>query len=325
MPKRQVKIKSGFVVSYGLIFVQKYKTIGYFCNLMKYEMNTIAPSELIINSDGSVFHLHIKPDELAQNVILVGDPGRVEMVSSFFDSKEFERSSREFVTVTGTYKGKRVTVLSTGIGTDNIDIVMNELDALANIDFNSRSPKSEHKRLKILRIGTSGSIQPDIPLGSFVLSHISVGCDGLLNWYAGRDRVTIKDMEEAFLNHTGWLPELPPPYFASASPVLINALSDITIKGVTISASGFYAPQGRVLRLPLAMPDMVHKLETFRFNGERITNFEMEGSAIAGLATLLGHDAATVCCIIANRYLHESTPDYKPLIRKLVELSLERI
>ena len=288
-------------------------------------MNTIAPSELIINSDGSVFHLHIKPDELAQNVILVGDPGRVEMVSSFFDSKEFERSSREFVTVTGTYKGKRITVLSTGIGTDNIDIVMNELDALANIDFNTRTPKSEHKRLKILRIGTSGSIQPDIPLGSFVLSHISVGCDGLLNWYAGRERVTIKDMEEAFIMHTGWLPQLPPPYFACASPVLINALSDVTIKGVTISASGFYAPQGRVLRLPLAMPDMVHKLETFRFKGERITNFEMEGSAIAGLATLLGHDAATVCCIIANRYLHESTPDYKPLIRKLVELSLERI
>ncbi len=292
---------------------------------MKYEMNTIAPSELIINSDGSVFHLHIKPDELAQNVILVGDPGRVEMVSSFFDSKEFERSSREFVTVTGTYKGKRVTVLSTGIGTDNIDIVMNELDALANIDFNTRTPKSEHKRLKILRIGTSGSIQPDIPLGSFVLSHISVGCDGLLNWYAGRERVTIKDMEEAFIKHTCWLPQLPLPYFACASPVLINALSDVTIKGVTISASGFYAPQGRVLRLPLAMPDMVHKLETFRFNGERITNFEMEGSAIAGLATLLGHDAATVCCIIANRYLHESTPDYKPLIRNLVELSLERI
>ena len=288
-------------------------------------MNTIASSELIINSDGSVFHLHIKPDELAQNVILVGDPGRVEMVSSFFDSKEFERSSREFVTVTGTYKGKRITVLSTGIGTDNIDIVMNELDALANIDFNTRTPKSEHKRLKILRIGTSGSIQPDIPLGSFVLSHISVGCDGLLNWYAGRERVTIKDMEEAFIMHTGWLPQLPPPYFACASPVLINALSDVTIKGVTISASGFYAPQGRVLRLPLAMPDMVHKLETFRFKGERITNFEMEGSAIAGLATLLGHDAATVCCIIANRYLHESTPDYKPLIRKLVELSLERI
>jgi uridine phosphorylase len=202
---------------------------------------------------------------------------------------------------------------------------MNELDALANIDFNTRTPKSEHKRLKILRIGTSGSIQPDIPLGSFVLSHISVGCDGLLNWYEGRERVSLADMEEAFVKHTGWLQNLPRPYFASASPLLINALSDVTIKGVTISASGFYAPQGRVLRLPLAMPDMIHKLENFRFNGERVTNFEMEGSAIAGLATLLGHDAATVCCIIANRYLHESKPDYKPLIRKLVELSLDRI
>ncbi len=288
-------------------------------------MSIIAPSELIINSDGSVFHLHIKPHELAQNIILVGDPGRVEMVSSFFESREFERKSREFVTVTGSYKGKRITVLSTGIGTDNIDIVMNELDALVNIDFNTRTAKSEHKRLRILRIGTSGSIQPDIPLGAYVLSHISVGCDGLLNWYAGRERVTLKEMEEAFIEHTAWLPQLPPPYFASAAPDLIKALSDITIKGVTISASGFYAPQGRVLRLPLAMPDMLEKLESFRFNGERITNFEMEGSAIAGLATLLGHDAATVCCIIANRYLHESTPDYKPLMHKLVELSLERI
>ncbi len=288
-------------------------------------MNSIAPSELIINSDGSVFHLHIRPEELADTVILVGDPGRVELVESHFDSREFVRSSREFVTITGNYKGKRVTVLSTGIGTDNIDIVVNELDALANIDFETRKPRSEHKRLKLLRIGTSGAIQPDIPLGSFVLSHISIGCDGLLNWYAGRDRVTLTDMESAFVKHTGWLPGLPAPYFAPASKSLIDAMSDFTVKGVTISASGFYAPQGRVLRLPLAMPDMVSKFESFRYNGHRITNFEMEGSAIAGLAALLGHDAATVCCIIANRYLHESQPDYKPYIKKLIEMSLERL
>ncbi|HBG23591.1 MAG: phosphorylase [Bacteroidetes bacterium GWF2_41_61] len=288
-------------------------------------MNAIAPSELIINSDGSVFHLHIKPRELSDTVILVGDPGRVELVSSFFDSKEFTRSSREFVTVTGSYKGKRITVLSTGIGTDNIDIVLNELDALANIDFNTRKPKAEHKRLRILRIGTSGAIQADIPLGSFVLSHISVGCDGLLNWYQGRERVTIKDMEDAFVKHTGWLNTLPSPYFAKAANSIIEAFKDVTIKGVTISASGFYAPQGRVLRLPLAMPDMISKLESFRFNDERITNFEMEGSAIAGLSTLLGHEAATVCCIIANRHLHESQPNYGSYIRELIQLSLDRI
>ncbi|PKP47840.1 MAG: phosphorylase [Bacteroidetes bacterium HGW-Bacteroidetes-11] len=288
-------------------------------------MNSIAPSELIINSDGSVFHLHIKPEELADTVILVGDPGRVELVSSYFDSKEFTRSSREFVTVTGNYKGKRITVLSTGIGTDNIDIVVNELDALANIDFKTRKPKNEHKRLKLLRIGTSGAIQPDIPVGSFILSHISIGCDGLLNWYAGREKVTIAEMEKAFVHHTGWLPELPAPYFASASKLIIDSMSDFTLPGVTISASGFYAPQGRVLRLPLAMPDMVSKFESFRFKDYRITNFEMEGSAIAGLATLLGHEAATVCCIIANRYLHESQPDYKPFVKRLIEMSLERL
>lgn len=288
-------------------------------------MSQIPSSELIINSDGSIFHLHIRPEELADTVILVGDPGRVELVASFFDSREFVRSSREFVTITGSYKGKRLTVLSTGIGTDNIDIVVNELDALANIDFETREPKAEHKSLRLLRIGTSGAIQPDIPLGSFVLSHISVGCDGLLNWYANRDSVSLLDMERAFTEHTNWPDNLPAPYFAKASDYMISLFSDVTVKGVTISASGFYGPQGRVLRLPLAMPDMVHQFETFSYNGDRITNFEMEGSAIAGLSALLGHEAATVCCIIANRHLHESQPDYKPYINKLVQLSLDRL
>jgi uridine phosphorylase len=288
-------------------------------------MNTIAPSELIINSDGSIFHLHLKPDELADTIILVGDPARVELVASFFDTKEIERASREFVTVTGTYKAKRITVLSTGIGTDNIDIVINELDALANIDLITRKPKPEHKRLTIFRIGTSGAIQPEIPIGSYVLSHISVGCDGLLNWYKNRDSVSIPEMEAAFVKHTGWIKQLPAPYFAKASKKIIDVMKDFTIKGVTISASGFYGPQGRVLRLPLAMPDMVSKFETFNFEGNKITNFEMEGSAIAGLSTLLGHEAATVCCIIANRHLHDSKPDYKEDIKKLVELSLNRL
>lgn len=288
-------------------------------------MSQIPSSELIINSDGSVFHLHIKPEELADTIILVGDPGRVELVASHFESIEFTRASREFVTVTGSFKGKRITVLSTGIGTDNIDIVVNELDALANIDFSTREPKKEHKRLRMLRIGTSGAIQPDIPLGSFVLSHISVGCDGLLNWYSSRDSVSQLDMERAFMKHTEWPDNLPHPYFAKASESLISLFEDSTVKGVTISASGFYGPQGRVLRLPLAIPDMLRKFESFRFNGERITNFEMEGSAIAGLSSLLGHDAATVCCIIANRHLHESQPDYKPFVKKLVELALDRL
>jgi len=288
-------------------------------------MSQIPSSELIINSDGSIFHLHIKPEELADTVILVGDPGRVELVASFFDSREFIRSSREFVTVTGSYKGKRITVLSTGIGTDNIDIVINELDALANIDLKTREPKNEHKKLRILRIGTSGAIQPEIPLGSFVFSHISVGCDGLLNWYANRDSISMLDMEHAFTQHVNWPEQLPAPYFAKASQSLISLFEDVTVKGVTISASGFYGPQGRVLRLPLAMPDMVQKFESFSFKGDKITNFEMEGSAIAGLCALLEHDAATVCCIIANRHLHESQPDYKPYVKKLVELSLERL
>jgi len=288
-------------------------------------MKPITPSELILNSDGSVFHLHLKPEELADNVILVGDPGRVEMISSFFETKETVKSSREFNTVTGKYKGKRITVLSTGIGTDNIDIVMNELDALVNIDLKTRVVKDEHKSLNILRIGTSGAIQPDIPLGSFVLSHISVGCDGLLNWYSGRNTVCDLDMEREFVEFTGLINTLPVPYFIHSSDKMINILKDDTIEGVTMSASGFYGPQGRVLRIPLAMPDMLEKFENFRYNGRRITNFEMESSAIAGLSAILGHNATTVCCIIANRHRKESKADYSSDIKRLVELSLNRI
>ena len=285
----------------------------------------IAESELIINPDGSVFHLHLRPEELADTVILVGDPGRVDMVASFLTDIEFRRASREFVSVTGWYEGKRMTVLSTGIGTDNIDIVMNELDALANVDFATREVKPEHRTLTILRIGTTGAIQPDIPLGSYIFSHISVGCDGLLNWYSGRDKVSISDMEGAFVRHVGWDPHLPSPYFAKAGEKLIRAFEDSTVKGVTISAPGFYGPQGRVLRVPLAMKDMLDRFESFRFGEWRITNFEMEGSALAGLAAHLGHVAGTVCCAIANRHLKSSNPDYKPQVRGLVELSLKKL
>ena len=288
-------------------------------------MEKIGASELIINSDGSVFHLHLKPEELADTVILVGDPGRVELVSSFFDTVEVRKASREFVSATGTYKGCRITVLSTGIGCDNLDIVMTELDALVNIDFSSRQVKENLRSLRVLRIGTSGAIQPDIPVGSFVFSHISIGADGLLNWYADRDEVSYKEMEDVFVAHTGWDSRLPAPYFARASQELIDLFADVTVKGVTVSASGFYGPQGRVLRVPLAMPDMMEKFESFRFNDWRVTNFEMEGSALAGLAAKLGHRAGTVCCIIANRYHKGAEPDYKELVKNLVVLALDRL
>ncbi len=285
----------------------------------------IAESELIINADGSAFHIHLRPEELADNVILVGDPGRVDMVSEFLSDIEFRHASREFVSVTGKFNGKRITVLSTGIGTDNIDIVMNELDALANIDFITREVKKEHRTLTVLRIGTCGAIQPDIPIGSYIFSHISVGCDGLLNWYADREKISLMDMEEAFKKHVGWNKYLASPYFVRASQKLIDKFKDVTVKGVTISAGGFYGPQGRVLRLPLAMPDMVSKFESFRYGDYRITNFEMEGSALAGICAHLGHDAGTVCCAIANRYIGSSNPDYKALVRGLVKLCLEKL
>ena len=285
----------------------------------------IAESELIINGDGSVFHLHMRPEQLADNVILVGDPGRVDMVAEFLTDIEFRNSSREFVSTTGRYNGKRFTVLSTGIGCDNIDIVMNELDALANIDFTTREPKAEKRSLNVLRIGTCGAIQKDIPLGSFVFSHVSVGCDGLLNWYADRDKIAMPGIEDAFKEHVHWAKHLPDPYFVMASQKLIDKFADCTVKGMTISASGFYGPQGRVLRMPLAMPDMLDDFESFEYEGRRITNFEMEGSAVAGIARHLGHNAGTVCCVIAKRHIGSSNPDYKPQVRKLVELCLQKL
>ena len=285
----------------------------------------IPESELIINDDGSAFHIHLKPEELADKVILVGDPGRVDLVGEFLEEKEFRHASREFVSITGKYRGSRITVLSTGIGTDNIDIVLTELDSLANVDFKTREVRPDHRRLTILRIGTSGAIQPDIPLGSFIFSEISVGCDGLLNWYADRDKVNIPEMEEAFKKHTHWDSRLSSPYFVKAGQRLIDAFRDCTVKGVTISAQGFYGPQGRVVRLPLAMPDMLETFESFRFGEYRITNFEMESSAVAGLAAHLGHEAGTVCCAIANRYLKDSNTNYKPRVRQLVELALGKM
>ena len=285
----------------------------------------IPESELIINEDGSAFHIHLKPEELADNVILVGDPGRVDMVAEYLTDIEFRHASREFVSVTGRRAGKRITVLSHGIGPDNIDIVMTELDALANVDFTTREVKPEHRSLNILRIGTSGALHADIPLGAFILSHISVGFDGVMNWYGNREKICMEDVEADFKKYMDWNPNLPSPYFVKASDKIIDAFRDVTIKGVTISAPGFYGPQGRVVRLPLAMPDMLEKIESFRFGEYRITNFEMESAPVAGFAAHLGHNACTVCCAIANRYLKSSNPDYKARVRELVELAVERM
>ena len=272
-----------------------------------------------------MFHIHIRPEQLADNVILVGDPGRVEMFRPLLDGIEAEGASREFVWITGSCSGKRFTVLSTGIGTDNIDIVMTELDALANVDFATREVRPEHRALNILRIGTCGAIQPEIPLGAFIFSHISIGCDGLMNWYEGRDSIALLDFEEAFKKHVHWDRHLPDPYFVRASDKLIRKFEDCTVKGMTISASGFYGPQGRVVRQGLAMPDMLEDFESFEFGGYRITNFEMEGSALAGMAAKLGHNAGTVCCAIAHRYLKDANTDYKPRVNELVKLALERL
>lgn len=286
---------------------------------------TIAASELMLNADGSIYHINLRPEELADTVLLVGDPGRVAMISKYMTAIEFTKQSREFVSTTGLYNGHRITALSTGIGTDNIDIVMNELDAVANIDFNTREIKREKRSLTLVRIGTSGALQPEIPLGAYVLSHLSIGCDGLINWYANREGVTEKEIENALVGHVGWDQNLPRPYIVKNSEELIKKFEKSTIKGMTISAPGFFGPQGRVLRLPLAMPDMNAKFESFRAGEYKITNYEMEGSAIAGLAKELGHKAITVCCIIANRYRKEAITDYHPYIDKLIRLVLDTL
>lgn len=289
-------------------------------------MKYFPPSELLINEDGSIFHLHLKLEQLADNVILVGDPGRVATVASYFDSQECSVSNREFKSITGTFKSKRITVVSTGIGTDNIDIVLNELDALANIDLEKRTEKPEFRQLNIVRIGTSGAMQPEIPLGSFLISEKSLGFDGLLSFYAGRDKVCDLDFEEAFKKHVDWNPKLASPYVVDNDKELIERIGkDDMLKGVTISANGFYGPQGRVLRLDLHDSHLNDKIESFRHNGYKITNFEMESSAIAGLSKLMGHKAMTVCCIIANRRIESANTNYQPQIEKLIQLVLDRI
>ncbi|MBR7168883.1 MAG: nucleoside phosphorylase, partial [Alistipes sp.] len=238
-------------------------------------MRTIPPSELIINDDGSIFHLHLLPEQLADIVILVGDPGRVALVADHFDEVECRVQNREFNTVTGSYKGKRMTVLSTGIGIGNIDISVTELDALANVDFATRQEKAVKRQLTLVRLGTSGAIQPDIKVGEFVFSRTSIGFDGLLNYYAGRNEVCDLAIEKAFVEHTGWNPQLPAPYFIDADKELFELFKETTREGITIAANGFYGPQGRWVRLQPADPELNNKIESFRFGERRITNFEM--------------------------------------------------
>jgi len=288
-------------------------------------MNRIGDSELILNADGSIFHLHLKPENLADNVILVGDQGRVEMVSKYFDNIEFEVQNREFKTHTGTYKGARISVLSTGIGTDNIDIVVNELDALVNIDLKTRTPKKEHKTLNLIRIGTSGALQGDIPVDTPVMSVTSIGFDGLLNFYEGNEKLGNEDIKGAFKKHTNWNEKLPDPYFVDASSYLIDKIGEGMLKGITISAPGFYGPQGRILRLNTIDNNLNDKITAFDFEGRKITNYEMESSAIAGLSALLGHNALTICSIIANRIRKEYSQDYKIAVDKLIKTVLDRI
>lgn len=298
-------------------------------------MKYFPESELIINADGSIFHLHLKPEQLADRIILVGDPERVQTVANYFDTIECEVQSREFHTITGTYKGKHITVQSTGIGCDNIDIVITELDALANIDFATRTEKKEHKELTIVRIGTCGGLQPNTPIGTFIASVKSIGFDGLLNYYDGRNKVCDLELEEAFKKHMNWAPLKGAPYVATADYELIDRIAgDDMVRGITIACGGFYGPQGRQIRIPIQDPEQNSKVETFCYSPTpstkqsselKICNFEMESSAIAGLSSLLGHRAMTCCMVIANRYAKQMNTEYKHKIEELIQLVLERI
>lgn len=292
------------------------------------EKKYFAESELIINKDGSVFHLHVRPEQLADKVILVGDPGRVALVASHFEEKEMEVESREFRTVTGTYKGKRITVISTGIGCDNIDIVMNEVDALANIDFQTRTEKQQLRSLEIVRIGTCGGLQLNTPEGTFICSEYSVGFDGLLNFYKGRNAVCDLKMERALISHLGWTGNMcqPYPYVIKADENLVERIAqNDMVRGITVACGGFFGPQGRQLRVPLVDPHQNEKIESFEYDGMHITNFEMESSALAGLAKLMGHRATTACMVIANRRAGKANTGYKNIIDDLITLVLDRI
>ena len=286
---------------------------------------TLAPSELILNEDGSIYHLHLLPEQIADTIITVGDPDRVEHVTRHFESVEFSTQKREFKTQTGLYKGKRLTVISTGIGTDNIDIVLNELDALANIDFKSRCIKGNLKALNIIRLGTSGSIQQDIPVDSVLISKKTLGFDALLHFYES-DSLRDRALEDAFIKHTNWNPEKSKPYCISADQKLFNHFIEDTIfSGITATNIGFYGPQGRKLRLNTQDPQMNKKLETFSFSGESITNLEMETSGIYGLSLLLGHRALSINAILANRAKETFSSKPSQTVDAMIIWALDRI
>lgn len=289
-------------------------------------MKYFAESELIINEDGSCFHLHLRPEQLADKVILVGDPGRVSLVASHFDTKECEVESREFHTITGTYKGKRITVQSTGIGCDNIDIVVNELDALKNIDFQTRTEKPDHTTLTLVRIGTCGGLQLNTPVGTYVASQKSIGFDGLLNFYAHRNEVCDLETETEFKRQVKWVDQIGNPYCVDNNQELLDRIAqDDMVRGITIACGGFYGPQGRELRIPLADPELNQKIEDFEYKGLSVNNFEMESSALAGLSLLLGHKALTCCMVIANRRVKCANTGYKNSIDGLIKTVLDRI
>ena len=288
--------------------------------------NYFAESELIINSDGSIFHLHMRPEQMADKIILVGDPGRVDRVASHFDTKECEVNNREFRSVTGIYKGKRITAQSTGIGCDNIDIVLNEMDALANIDFKTRTAKPKLKSLTFVRVGTCGGLQPNTPTGTYVASVKSIGFDGLINFYANRDKHCDVALEKAFKEHVCWKDTMGNPYVAPADKTLLDQIAaNDMVRGYTVACGGFFGPQGRQLRVPLADPDLNKKIESFEYDGLRITNFERESSAVAGLANLMGHKALTCCMVIANRLEKQVNSNYKNSIDDLIVKVLDRI
>lgn len=286
----------------------------------------IPASELIINDDGSAFHIHLRPEQVYDNIIFVGDPGRVDMVAAYFDEIDYNVSSREFHTIGGTYRGKKVMCISHGIGPDNIEIVITELDALVNVDLATRKVRPGHRTLNIVRVGTSGSLQENLHIGDYVIAEKGMGFDGILNFYAGRDEVCDLEFERLFCEHTGWRRTWAAPYTVDADADLVSKIGrDDMVRGYTIAAVGFYAPQGRCVRLPLADPDLNAKIESFRYNGRPITNFEMESACLQGMARLLGHRAMTVCCIIAERRANNADTDYKPRVRQLVETVLDRI
>ena len=287
-------------------------------------MSVISQTDLLINSDGSIYHLNLMPDQLADTVIIVGDPDRVPEISFYFDRVDHRVRNREFISHTGVLKGKAITALSTGIGTDNIDIVLNELDALANIDFITRTKRPVHRTLEIIRLGTSGAIQPDIPVGTFLLSTYGLGLDNLMRFYQGYELLE-EDLLAAFMQQTGWNIPGVSPYFVKGSDVLIDLLRSNVMEGITVTSPGFYGPQGRILRLPLYDPEMNEKLQRFRFNNQRIINFEMETSALYGVGRLLGHNVVTVCALIANRATHSYSNDHKWMIKSLIEMVLDKI